>query len=77
MSDEVLKKKLALAFQDKYNFVMVVGQKEAESGSVTIQGRSLAAYDGVTEKPEAYKKSMKVEEVIEFFRKLQTERTAV
>lgn len=34
VSDEVLKKKLALAYQDKYNFVLVVGQKEAESGSV-------------------------------------------
>lgn len=77
VSDEVLKKKLALAYQDKYNFVLVVGQKEAESGSVMAQGRSLAAFDGVTEKPEKHSRSMKVEEVIELFRKLQSERTAV
>ncbi|CAL6036554.1 Threonyl-tRNA_synthetase [Hexamita inflata] len=72
-----MSKKIAQAFVDKYNFVLVVGQKESETMSVTVQGRSMALVDKVTDKPEKYSKSMQVEELIKLFGQLRDTQEAV
>ncbi|CAL6075983.1 Threonyl-tRNA_synthetase [Hexamita inflata] len=56
-----MSKKIVQAFAEQYNFVLVVGQKESETMSVTVQGRSMALVDKVTDKPEKYSKSMQVD----------------
>ncbi|CAL6100549.1 Threonyl-tRNA_synthetase [Hexamita inflata] len=72
-----MSKKIVQAFADKYNFVLVVGQKESETMSVTVQGRSMALVDKVTDKPEKYSKSMQVEELIKLFGQLRDTQEAV
>ncbi|CAL6020638.1 Threonyl-tRNA_synthetase [Hexamita inflata] len=77
LTDEKMSKKIAQAFAEKYNFVLVVGQKESETMSVTVQGRSMALVDKVTDKPEKYSKSMQVEELIKLFGQLRDTQEAV
>ncbi|CAL6034799.1 Threonyl-tRNA_synthetase [Hexamita inflata] len=77
LTDEKMSKKIAQEFAEKYNFVLVVGQKESETMSVTVQGRSMALVDKVTDKPEKYSKSMQAEELIKLFGQLRDTQEAV
>lgn len=77
MGDEKMAKKIALGFQDKFNFVLVVGQKEAEENGAMVQGRSMALVDKITDKPEKYSKFMKLEEMLAMFRQLKADKVPV
>jgi len=42
LDDDTMQKKIALAQQAQYNFILVVGEKEASSGMVNIRTRDMA-----------------------------------
>lgn len=77
LSGERMQKKLAVAYDQNYNFVLVVGAREQENAGATVQGRSLAAHDGVTEKPEKHSRAMSVEELLGLFGRLRDGRDYV
>lgn len=72
---DMFKQKLVTAFSDKYNFVLVVGDKDKEKGGATVQGRTMAAFDKITEKPEKYQKFMPIEEIIAMMKQIDQSRT--
>lgn len=75
-SSELLDKKIALAWARKYNFLMVVGKKEKEDGTVTLSGRSLSAHSGETESKQL-RRTMTLEEAEALFARLASTRANV
>lgn len=77
LSAEKMTKKIAVAYDQHYNFICVVGRREHDQASVTVQGRSLAAADGVTEHPEKHSRFMAADEFITLLCRLRDGRKPV
>lgn len=77
VSDEKIQKKIARAFGDRYNFVLVVGQKEMESNSVNVRGRTLACYDKITDKPEKYTRVMTIDAFLDLCKEVAAQKLAM
>lgn len=76
-STDVFNKKLAIAHADKYNFVLVVGDKDKQKNGATVGGRSIALLDGIKDKPEKYTKFMTMDEIIAMMTKLSENRDMI
>lgn len=50
-----MEKKIAVAWNKKYNFIMVVGAQEKGTCSVALSGRTLSAYIGEKDNQRARK----------------------
>lgn len=72
-SGETMEKKVAMGWSKKYNFILVVGSKEAQAGTVAVSGRTLSAVDGVTENPK-HRKVMPIDELLSLMQKLEKDR---
>ncbi|ESU36317.1 Threonyl-tRNA synthetase [Giardia duodenalis] len=55
ISSEKMEKKIAVAWNKKYNFIMVVGAQEKGTCSVALSGRTLSAYIGEKDNQRARK----------------------
>jgi len=68
-SGEKMEKKVALGWTKKYNFILVLGSKEAQAGTVAVSGRTLSAVEGVTENPK-FRKSMSLDDFLALMQRL-------